>query len=54
MAGDPTRLVYGLDSVGFTCGTTNTYLGVTYDLSDQTELYYVNYLELLESETEIK
>lgn len=50
-AGEPNRLTYGVDSYGFTCGTTNTYQNVSFDLTDSKNLYYLNPLELLDVTT---
>uniref|UniRef100_A0A7S0RW54 Choline transporter-like protein n=1 Tax=Chlamydomonas leiostraca TaxID=1034604 RepID=A0A7S0RW54_9CHLO len=45
--GDSNRLVYGVDSYGFTCGGKATFQNVTLDLSDRKNLYYLNALDLL-------
>ncbi|GAX82666.1 hypothetical protein CEUSTIGMA_g10092.t1 [Chlamydomonas eustigma] len=45
--GDINRLVYGVDSYGFTCGQKTTFMGQTFDLSSRPNLYYLNPLELL-------
>lgn len=46
-AGDPRRLVYGLDSHGLLCGANNTYKDSFMDLIDKPNLYYLDALELL-------
>lgn len=46
-AGDPRRLVYGLDSHGLLCGANNTYKDSFLDLTDKPNLYYLDALELL-------
>lgn len=47
-AGDPKRLVYGLDSNGLLCGSNNTYKDTVMDLTDKPNLYYLEALELLD------
>jgi choline transporter-like protein 2/4/5 len=47
-AGDPKRLVYGLDSHGLLCGANNTYKDTVMDLTDKPNLYYLDALELLD------
>ncbi len=45
--GDLNRLVYGVDSYGFTCGSSTTFFGSTFDLSSRKNLYFLNPLDLL-------
>jgi choline transporter-like protein 2/4/5 len=45
--GDINRLVYGVDSYGFTCGKSTTFMGKTIDLSSKKNIYYLNPLDLL-------
>lgn len=47
--GDANRLVYGIDSYGFTCGGKETYRNKTLDFSKSKNLYYLNPLDLLSS-----
>lgn len=46
--GDTNRLVYGVDSLGMTCGSNHTFMGQAFDLKSQSNLYYLNPLELLD------
>lgn len=48
MLGDANRLVYGIDSRGFLCGSNNTYRNTTIDLTLRPNLYYLNALDLLD------
>ena len=51
-AGQPARLTYGIDSAGNTCGHKNTWNGLAGpDLTEYKKLYYLNPLELLDSNT---
>lgn len=45
--GSIARLVYGVDSYGFTCGKSTTFMGSTIDLSTRKNLYYLYPLDLL-------
>lgn len=47
--GDPNRLVYGVDSYGFSCGgvNANSFQNASFDLSNQTNVHYLNALDLL-------
>eukprot|EP00879_Flechtneria_rotunda_P020927 GHRR01022035.1.p1 GENE.GHRR01022035.1~~GHRR01022035.1.p1 ORF type:complete len:473 (+),score=147.31 GHRR01022035.1:32-1420(+) len=47
-AGDPNRLIYGIDSHGLLCGSNNTYRNTSMDLTDKPNLYYLNALDLLD------
>lgn len=50
-AGDPNRLLYGVDSYGHYCGSVNTIANSTdtIDLTKAKQLYYLNPLELLDT-----
>jgi hypothetical protein len=48
VAGDSDRLIYGLDSYGFLCGTKNKIAGQEVDLTKRTNLYFLNPLELVD------
>lgn len=45
--GDLNRLVYGVDSWGFSCGSRVSAGNITIDLTSNTKLYYLNPLELM-------
>ena len=47
LAGDPNRLIYGIDSYGFTCGSKTEFRNVTLDLSSARNLYFLNPLDLM-------
>lgn len=52
MTGHPARLSYGIDSSGNTCGQKNTWNGGSGpDLTEYKNLYYLNPLELLDTNT---
>lgn len=40
-AGEPNRLIYGVDSYGMTCGAKNKLFDVEYDLTGNKNLYYL-------------
>jgi hypothetical protein len=46
-AGDPNRLIYGIDSYGFTCGSETKFRNVSLDLSSARNQYFLNPLDLM-------
>ena len=46
-AGNPNRLMYGIDTYGNVCGADHTAAGAP-DLRGATKLYYLNPLDLLQ------
>jgi hypothetical protein len=48
VVGNVNRLVYGVDSYGFGCGSVNKWGNQSFDLTSKSKLYYLNTLDLIE------